>query len=201
MAKSREAPYIWVTWLSKVMSGDTTCHWQSWFRSQNQLTEEQPSDFDLAGWVMNHTRMLTEFEKESIKQGYSTIKEKPIKYKVPNSNIIISGKLDCVIEKNEIIVYDCKTGKERLSDQVQVMIYMYLLSNTEPSKKQIKGVVMYKDKKIEIPYLPKDFEENFNFFVDILSSQTPPTKNPGNSCRFCKITKNDCPERVDKLEW
>ena len=40
MAKSREAPYIWVTWLSKVMSGDTTCHWQSWFRSQNQLTED-----------------------------------------------------------------------------------------------------------------------------------------------------------------
>ena len=48
MANPRKSPYIWVTWLAKVMSGDVTCHWQSWFQSHNQLTEKQSGDFDSA---------------------------------------------------------------------------------------------------------------------------------------------------------
>ena len=169
-----------------------------WFQSQNKLTKEQPSDFDLTGWSINHTRMLTELELQLIKHGHNPIKEKSINYKIPNSNATVAGKSDCFIEKeNEVVVYDCKTGKERLSHQVQVMLYMYILSKGKFSKKQITGLVMYKDKTIEIPYLPKDFEENVNFFINVLASQDPPAKNPGDDCRFCKITKEDCPERVD----
>jgi len=67
MANLRESPYIWVTWLAKIMVGDTVCQWQSWFQSQNQLTEKQPSDFDLIGWKIDHTKMLTEFKEGLIK--------------------------------------------------------------------------------------------------------------------------------------
>ena len=62
MANPRKSPYIWVTWLAKVMSGDATCHWQGWFQSHNQLTEKQSGDFDSAGWVISHTKMLTELK-------------------------------------------------------------------------------------------------------------------------------------------
>ena len=198
MAKLRKSPYIWATWLAKVMTGEITCQLQSWFQTQNQLTEKQPSDFDLMGWKINHTKMLTELKEKLIGEKYKPIIEQGIRYKFPNSNIIISGKPDCITEKeNEVTIYDCKTGNKKSSDQVQVMIYMYLLSKNESHKKQSRGIVMYKDKKIEIPKLPEDFEENFNFFVGILSSPKPPTKNPGADCRFCSITKNDCPKRVD----
>jgi len=198
MANPRKSPYIWVTWLAKVMSGDTTCHWHGWFRSQNQLTEEQSSDFDSAGWLMNHTKLLTELKDRLIEEGHTPVIEQSINFKIPNSKVEIAGKSDCIIEKeDEVIIYDCKTGKESPTHQVQVMLYMYLLSKSKFSKKQITGVVMYKDKEIEIPNLSEDFEENFKFFVNILSSPKPPMKNPGSSCRFCSITENDCPERVD----
>ena len=198
MANLRKSPYIWVKWLAKVMAGDITCQWQSWFQSQNQLTKKQSSDFDLVGWSIDHTKMLTELKEELIKEKYNPIIEQFINYKMPNSDITIAGKPDCIIEKeDEIIIYDCKTGKERASDQVQVMVYMYLLSKGEFHGKQSKGVVIYKDKKIEIPNLPENFEDNFNFFVNILSSPKPPTKNHGADCKFCSITKNDCSERVD----
>jgi len=77
------------------------------------------------------------------------------------------------------------------------MLYMYLLSKNEFYGKQSRGIVIYKDKKIEISDLPENFEDNFNFFVDLLCSPEPPTKNPGADCKFCPITKNDCPERVN----
>ncbi|MCK4521937.1 MAG: PD-(D/E)XK nuclease family protein [Nanoarchaeota archaeon] len=198
MANLRESPYIWVTWLAKIMAGDITCQWQSWFRSQNKEIEKQPDDFDLVGWKMDHTKMLTELKEKLIKENYSPIIEQSVKYKIPNLDITVAAKPDCIIEKKDVvIIYDCKTGKERSSDQVQVMIYMYLLSKGKFSGKQSKGVVIYKDKKIEIPNLPENFEDNFNFFVNVLSSPKPPTKNPGADCKFCSITKNDCSERVD----
>jgi len=198
MANPRKSPYIWIKWLASIMSGEVTCHWQGWFQSQNQLTEKQSSDFDLIGWTINHTKILTELKDKLIEEGYNPLIEQSINHKIPDSNVEIAGKPDCIIEKdNKVIVYDCKTGKERVSDQVQVMLYMYLLSKGKFSEKQIKGVVMYKDKEIEISDLPEDFEENFEFFVNVLSSLKSPMKNPGSNCRFCSITKNDCPERMD----
>ena len=197
MAEKRDSPYIWVTWLAKIMSGDITCQWQGWFLTQNKLTKKQPNNFDLADWKINHTKMLTELKEKLIKDKYMPILEKPIKYNIPNSDAVICGKPDCVIEnKDTVIVYDCKTGKERDSDQVQIKLYMYLLSKGEFSEKKIKGVVLYKDKEIEIKDLPENFEENFNFFVERLISAEPSTKNPGGDCRFCDIIKDDCPERV-----
>jgi len=58
MVNPRKSPYIYVKWLADIMSGAVTCHWQSWFQSHNQLTEKQPSDFDLTGWIIDHTKML-----------------------------------------------------------------------------------------------------------------------------------------------
>lgn len=196
MAEERNSPYIWVTWLAKIMSGDTTCHWQGWFRTKNKLTEKQPSDFDLIGWTIEHTRMLTELKEKLIKENHKPIIEEFVKYEIPNSDAVICGKPDCVVEtKDNIVIYDCKTGNEKDSDKVQVMLYMYILSKGEFGGKQIKGIIIYKDNKIEIS-LPENFEENFNFFVDRLISEESPVKNPGDDCKFCDITGNDCLERV-----
>ncbi len=198
MAELRDSPFIWVSWLTKIMTGETTCQWQGWFKSKNKLTEEQPNDFNLVGWTIDHTKLLTELQRELIKAGYNPVVEQPIKHKILDTDMVVSGKIDCIVEKeDEVVVYDCKTGKERSSDQAQVMIYIYFLSKNEVYKKPIKGIVMYKDKKVEISNLPENFEENFNFFVEVLSSTDSPPKNAGESCRFCSITKTDCPERID----
>ena len=50
---------------------------------------------------MNHTKMLTELKGELIESGYNPSIEHSIRYNVPNSNTIISGKSDCIIEKEK----------------------------------------------------------------------------------------------------
>jgi hypothetical protein len=49
VAIPREMPYIWATWLSRVMSGNVSRQWQYWFLAQNKLVEEQPATFDSIG--------------------------------------------------------------------------------------------------------------------------------------------------------
>ena len=29
-----DGPYIWVTWLNKLITGDQSCEWAYWFRTQ-----------------------------------------------------------------------------------------------------------------------------------------------------------------------
>lgn len=60
MAKPRSNLYIHATWLAKVISGEVACQWQFWFQTHNQIEKKQPSTFNLVGWNINHTRMLTE---------------------------------------------------------------------------------------------------------------------------------------------
>ena len=36
MARTRETgPYVWVTWASKLLAGDASCEWASWFKAQH----------------------------------------------------------------------------------------------------------------------------------------------------------------------
>ena len=30
----KDGPYIWVTWLNKLITGDQSCEWAYWFRTQ-----------------------------------------------------------------------------------------------------------------------------------------------------------------------
>ena len=61
--------------------------------------------------------------------------------------------------------------------------------------KNIKGKIIYPEREISIDELPENFEENFNYFINIFASEKSPTKNPGSDCKFCGISKRDCSER------
>jgi hypothetical protein len=58
MTVKRRQPYIWVTWLSKVMAGEQACVWASWFKAHHQDYPKAPSGFELARWNVEHTRLL-----------------------------------------------------------------------------------------------------------------------------------------------
>ncbi len=199
MAIPRGKPYIWATWLSRVMTGHVSCQWQYWFLVWNKLVDQQPSTFDQIGWQIGHTRLLTETRQELVSAGLRTQTEVELQCRVPGCNVRINGKADCLaIDCDAVTVYDCKTGKPHESHQVQVMIYMYALS-TYPrfAKKRIQGVVVYRQRRIVIPCLPEDFADQLAYFTGLLVADGPPAKEPGRDCRFCKITSDDCPERQD----
>ena len=63
MARLRnDGPYVWVTWLPKLLSGESTCEWESWFKAHHDGNSwaRMPSGFDVTQWLMNHTALLNQ---------------------------------------------------------------------------------------------------------------------------------------------
>ncbi|MDO8615289.1 MAG: PD-(D/E)XK nuclease family protein [Dehalococcoidia bacterium] len=204
MAEKRNSPFVWVTWLSKLMSGEISCEWAPWFRSHYQAYDKAPSDFDLATWNIRHTRLLREIRLQRQQAGDEVLVEGQAQfyYERPNSGLVLSGKPDLVsFSGNTLTVHDAKTGQPRASDQIQVMIYMYCLPIARPefASRTLAGQVVYESRSVGIPpsAVGSDFEKDFNYFLDVLESDTHPHKAPSeNECRFCDIGPLSCPERV-----
>ncbi|HEU4792577.1 MAG TPA: PD-(D/E)XK nuclease family protein [Nitrolancea sp.] len=175
MAIPRGKPYVWATWLSRVMTGNVSCQWQYWFLARHKLIEEQPATFDSVGWQIRHTRLLTEVRQELMAAGLRLNTEFAFQCRVLGCDVLINGKIDCLAVDGRIVtVYDCKTGIPRESHQVQVMIYMYALS-TYPRfmKKRIQGIVVYQQRRIDIPCLPEDFADQIAYFTRLLAAGAP----------------------------
>lgn len=202
--RERREPYIWVTWLSRMMAGEASCNWSAWFKTNYPKRDEErvPSDFNLASWQIAHTRMLSELISEQRKEGKRIFKEQQFQFRRPD--LILAGKPDLIVfpSPEEIEIFDCKTGQQKVSDQVQVMIYMGCLPQSKgpwEGKKIRGGHIIYKKTIMEIPpeAVNQKFTEDLSYFLAILTSKTPPEKNPSeHECRFCDISQKACPERV-----
>ena len=57
MPETRATPYIWVTWLTKLLVGENSCEWAAWFRAHHESWsyDKVPSTFDATTWQLNHT--------------------------------------------------------------------------------------------------------------------------------------------------
>ena len=78
MAQVRaNGPYIWVTWLTKLLVGENSCEWAAWFRSQHESWswDKVASTFDQAAWQMEHTAKLNECRQYWEDQGYTVLTE------------------------------------------------------------------------------------------------------------------------------
>jgi hypothetical protein len=205
MAEPRDGLYVWITWLSKVMSGDQSCVWASWFKTHFKGYEKVPSDFDLAKWTVDHSRRVHELHAERRSAGEQVFLEgeNEIRYEW-QGGLVVAGKPDLVaVSDSGTTVYDVKTGKERRADHIQVMLYMYLLplgtrryASTRPS-----GCVVYGERRSPIPAeaIDKSFINNFNYFLGTIASNTPAVKVASrHECRFCDIAKSECPERMEQ---
>ena len=56
----RESPYIWTTWLPKLLTGDNSCEWAVWLKAHYQDWAKMTSDFNQADWLVKHTALLNE---------------------------------------------------------------------------------------------------------------------------------------------
>ena len=147
----RQAPYIWVTWLTKLMAGEAQCEWASWFKAHHKY-DKLPSDFNLTQWTAEHNQMLLERAQLYREQGYTVYTEEQNSFMLEGENgEILSGKADIVaIKGSEAIVEDCKTGQPRNSDHMQVMTYMLVLplSISHCSGLKMDGLVKYKNDEV-----------------------------------------------------
>lgn len=196
----RDNPYLWVTWLAENMSGDVSCQWKNWFRAHHKLAQEEPSG-DMTSWRMAHTLMLSQWTQRLRAQGARVLNEYEVRMRFPQLRSTLSGKADLIaIQGDDVTIIDCKTGRPKDRDKVQVMLYMHGLATFDPafSSSRIRGLVAYQDEAdFEIPELPAGFTQSLEHFVGLLSDdEEAAPRVPGNDCRFCPITRLDCPEKV-----
>ena len=154
MAQQRSEPYIWVTWLTKLLAGESQCEWSAWYRAHNTGYEKVPSDFDLATWTVEHNDLVNSRREQLLDEGYEVYVEEENAFKrVGKTGIVVSGKADILaIRDGRGVIEDCKTGRPRASDQLQVLVYMLLLPIGNPRCEGVKlsGCVTYKTRSVDI---------------------------------------------------
>ena len=93
----RSGPYIWATWLAKLLVGDASCEWAAWFRAHYKEFERMPGDFDAVAWQIRHTTMLNEVRDRLEAGGSSTLTENQCRFNLRGSSgAVIGGKPDLV---------------------------------------------------------------------------------------------------------
>lgn len=198
-------PYIWVTWLTRLLTGEDSCEWASWFRSQHDGNswEKAPSTFDLAGWQLKHTALLNTVRQEWEDKGFTVFSENQNQFHLRGKLATLGGKPDLIARRGKQgVIIDVKTGQASPSHSIQVMLYMYAIPRGLRQYKGIKvnGQVVYHDHAVPIPTSSIDdtFISNITDLVKRLASATPARRVPSSrECQFCNITSLDCPDRID----
>ena len=207
MTIRRDNVYVWVTWLSRLLVGDASCEWASWFKAHHSGYVKAGRDFSLSTWKMHHTRLLNDVRGKLEADGHIVSIERENWFKLQGaSGAMVSGQADLisVAPDGQITVYDIKTGAQRDSDVAQMMIYMYalpLVAGSPWKDKSLDGRLVYKDgteKYIPASAIDQDFREGLHDLIRRVVSDKPARKVPSPpECNWCDLTDLDCPERVD----
>ena len=207
MTIRRDNVYVWVTWLSRLLVGDASCEWASWFKAHHSGYAKASRDFSLSTWRMHHTRLLNDVRDRLETDGHTVSTERANWFRLQcGSGAIVAGQADliAVSRDGQVTVYDVKTGAQRDSDVAQVMIYMYALPLAADSPwkgKSPDGRVVYRDgTEIYIPAtaVDADFRKDLHDLIRRVVSDDPARRVPSPSeCNWCDLTDLDCPERID----
>ncbi len=204
MAVRREFPYIWTTWLPRLLTGESSCEWAAWFKAHHQNWERVASDFDQTQWLLDHTALLAEHKQEWAERGNTMYVENQNSFRLHGETAILAGKPDLIVMTGEdALIIDVKTGREQPSHQVQVMIYKFAIPKALPQYRDVRiaGEVVYPTRTVRVPMggLPNQFIEQLGSLIRRLASDTPAQRVPSRQeCRFCDISAADCPARMDE---
>jgi len=206
MAEPRRNPYIWAKWLTGILAAENHCEWSLWFRAHykyDKIEAEGEEAFDLAAWNAQHGAMVRDKFATLKAAGYVVYVENQNKFFLDGKSATLSGVPDIVAVKDgEALVVDCKTGKQRQSHILQVLVYMYVLPIVHQAckGKTMTGLVQYTDS--EVPIAATDLTDGMRKLIrttiERAGGTEPTPKVPSlGECRWCDITKEDCPERVE----
>ena len=204
LATPRTFPYIWTTWLTKLLTGESSCEWAAWFKAHHQGYAKQPADLNLAQWQIEHTALLTETRNKFLKSGYTAYVEGQNAFRLQGRTAVLAGQPDLIIQSSgdHLLVIDVKTGAERASHVAQVMVYMYALPRALEQYKgaRIAGEIHYPNHIQRVPRggLDQGFMHQLVTLIHRVAAPDPtPTTPSRTECAFCDITIDDCPDRVD----
>ena len=204
LAQRREHPYIWATWLPRLLTGEDSCEWAAWFRAHHQGWERPPNDFNFAQWQIDHTALLTDTRHKFEASGYDVHVEAQNAFRLQGRTATLAGQPDLIIPSGDdhVLIIDAKTGAERASHVAQVMVYMYALPRALEQYRdaRIAGEIHYPYRIQRVPRggLDQGFINRLVTLIQRVAAPDPPQRVPSfTECRFCDITAVDCPVRAD----
>lgn len=200
MAVRRDKPYIYVTWISPLLLGSNSCKWAAWHRTHFRLTKT--SDFNSVKHNLKHTALRNRLLDELKGKGCGIWVEKELFWDRPRA--VIAGRVDAIAVKGDQgMVFEVKSGREKISDKVQLMIYMWLLPRVLKRFQNVlfEGMLVYPDKRIKVSSaeLDEEFSKILTDFIVDLIEVEPDRKYPNVwECNYCNIT--ECDERIKEKE-
>ena len=112
MPRPRETPYVWATWLAKLLAGENSCEWAASFRAHYQDWAKPPSDFDSTQWMLDHTALVNTERESREKLGYEVFTENQNSFRLRGRSATVAGKPDLIAVKGgDAVIIDAKTGK------------------------------------------------------------------------------------------
>jgi hypothetical protein len=202
MAMPRSGPYLWVTWLSKLLVGDASCEWATWFRAHHKDYAKTPRTYHFASWQMNHAARIGEVGAALETRSQTVLTERQCHFSLRGeSGAMLAVRPDLVtIDDDQGVVYDIKTGQPSIADHAQLMIYMYALPHVDRFRDmELNGRIVYRAHDIDIPATAIDnsFRGNLFSLLRRVVSPDPPRQAPSQlECAFCDLTPADCPQRI-----
>jgi len=113
-------------------------------------------------------------------EGYEVLVEDQNSFQLAGKNGgILAGKADILaINGEDLLVIDCKTGQEKNSDKLQVLLYMLCLpeSHGRCLGKRLRGEVQYRTNSVSVPANKLDdrFRLQVKRLMDLATGKTPP---------------------------
>ena len=120
-------PYIWATWLAKILAGDSSCEWAAWFKARyDSKSWQRVARSDFSAWAIAHTALLDRSRRQWDDRGFSTFVEDQNSFRLRGDVATLAGKPDLIaVNGTRAVISDAKTGQPKPSHQAQVMLYMY----------------------------------------------------------------------------
>ena len=193
----RPVPYIWVSWLTKLLAGEQACLYQAWLKSHFKYDKRPDTSFNLAAWTADHTVLVNARAAELRADEWKVTHEGQNNFKLQGKSAILAGQPDLIAVKDGVtLVVDGKTGQQRHADWWQVLIYMLVVPRVKEYLTNLRGEVVYKDHRL--PIAPEELtsmrsEEIYTVIRSVGSHVRPQTTPSQKDCGFCDIA--DCKDR------
>lgn len=198
-------PYLWVTHIAGLLSGEDRCRWAAWFKAHFQYDKVENDDFDSAGYATVHKELLNRRVTELRRDGWLVTTERQNSFKYKGQTAVLGGKPDILAVKDDrVLVVDAKTGVRRHKYVWQVMIYMAVLPRVriDLARCTVEGEVYYASgDPVRISAAELTQDNVTRIWEQVRQSAAPevlaPEKSPSDEeCAFCNIPAYECPERL-----
>ena len=156
--------------------------------------------------MLNHTTLLNKRKANWKHGGFDVNIEGQNSFELQGASATLAGQPDLITQRDgQAVIVDVKTGEDSASHVVQVMIYLYAIPRALEHYRSLKlrGQATYQDHTVRIPAEAMDdqFVQNLGALIRRLAAERPAKRVPSpQECRFCDISAEDCPDRVDE-EW